>query len=230
MPPTPFPRLEPCPQGAVCLQIREEIDHYGIRIYQFPECDSDEDEEFKLQDQALKVGLAPPAPSLEGQSPVAGRTRHPGVPAGLFGATQALQHGGAGTYLTTQTCHQDPTGELAAWWGGVWMGKPMPRPLLSHWGSPQLGLWNNLADIAEEDRWRDVGPGRWGSWQGPADAPLPLQESIPFAVIGSNTVVEAKGRRVRGRLYPWGIVEGNAGPCPAFGDRDTPGLGWAVAP
>ncbi|XP_015736283.1 septin-4 isoform X3 [Coturnix japonica] len=67
-------------------KIREEIDHYGIRIYQFPECDSDEDEEFKQQDQALK-------------------------------------------------------------------------------------------------------------------------ESIPFAVIGSNTVVEAKGRRIRGRLYPWGIVE-----------------------
>lgn len=44
-----------------------------------------------------------------------------------------------------------------------------------------------------------------------------LQESIPFAVIGSNTVVEAKGRRVRGRLYPWGIVEGNSmgGPVPA---------------
>lgn len=75
-----IPRPEPCPQVAVCLQIREEIDHYGIRIYQFPECDSDEDEEFKLQDQALKVGLAPPAPSLEGQSPVAGRTRHSGVP------------------------------------------------------------------------------------------------------------------------------------------------------
>lgn len=35
-----------------------------------------------------------------------------------------------------------------------------------------------------------------------------LQESIPFAVIGSNTVVEARGQRVRGRLYPWGIVEG----------------------
>uniref|UniRef100_K7G774 Septin-type G domain-containing protein n=1 Tax=Pelodiscus sinensis TaxID=13735 RepID=K7G774_PELSI len=67
-------------------QIREEIDRYGIRIYQFPECDSDEDEDFKRQDQALK-------------------------------------------------------------------------------------------------------------------------ESIPFAVIGSNTVVDAKGRRVRGWLYPWGIVE-----------------------
>ncbi|KAJ8391719.1 hypothetical protein AAFF_G00086690 [Aldrovandia affinis] len=33
------------------------------------------------------------------------------------------------------------------------------------------------------------------------------RESTPFAVIGSNTVVEAKGQRVRGRLYPWGIVE-----------------------
>ncbi|XP_028938155.1 septin-4 isoform X2 [Ornithorhynchus anatinus] len=67
-------------------KIREEIERFGIRIYQFPDCDSDEDEDFKLQDQALK-------------------------------------------------------------------------------------------------------------------------DSIPFAVIGSNTVVEARGRRVRGRLYPWGIVE-----------------------
>ncbi|XP_072248612.1 septin 4b isoform X1 [Leuresthes tenuis] len=68
------------------LKIREEIEQYGIKIYQFPDCDSDEDEEFKQQDHELK-------------------------------------------------------------------------------------------------------------------------ESIPFAVIGSNTVVEAKGKRVRGRLYPWGIVE-----------------------
>ncbi|XP_055051809.1 septin 4b isoform X1 [Misgurnus anguillicaudatus] len=68
------------------IKIREEIEQYGIKIYQFPDCDSDEDEEFKQQDQELK-------------------------------------------------------------------------------------------------------------------------DSIPFAVIGSNTVVEAKGKRVRGRLYPWGIVE-----------------------
>ncbi|XP_004645301.1 septin-4 isoform X5 [Octodon degus] len=74
-------------------KIREDIEHFGIKIYQFPDCDSDEDEDFKLQDQALK-------------------------------------------------------------------------------------------------------------------------ESIPFAVIGSNTVVEARGRRVRGRLYPWGIVEvENPGHC-----------------
>ncbi|XP_016383657.1 septin-5-like isoform X4 [Sinocyclocheilus rhinocerous] len=68
------------------IKIREEIEQFGIKIYQFPDCDSDEDEDFKQQDQELK-------------------------------------------------------------------------------------------------------------------------DSIPFAVIGSNTVVEAKGKRVRGRLYPWGIVE-----------------------
>lgn len=45
----------------------------------------------------------------------------------------------------------------------------------------------------------------------PSQPPTPNlceQESTPFAVIGSNTVVEARGQRVRGRLYPWGIVEG----------------------
>lgn len=41
----------------VCLQIREEIDKFGIKVYQFPECDSDEDEEFKQLDKELKVSL-----------------------------------------------------------------------------------------------------------------------------------------------------------------------------
>ncbi|XP_037605752.1 septin-5-like [Sebastes umbrosus] len=36
------------------LKIREEIEQFGINIYQFPECDSDEDEDFKKQDQILK--------------------------------------------------------------------------------------------------------------------------------------------------------------------------------
>uniref|UniRef100_A0A8C6SS74 Septin 4a n=1 Tax=Neogobius melanostomus TaxID=47308 RepID=A0A8C6SS74_9GOBI len=35
-----------------------------------------------------------------------------------------------------------------------------------------------------------------------------LKDSIPFAIIGSNVQVESNGRRVRGRLYPWGVVEG----------------------
>lgn len=37
---------------------------------------------------------------------------------------------------------------------------------------------------------------------------LSLQRKIPFAVVGSNTVVTtADGRQVRGRSYPWGTIE-----------------------
>ncbi|CAL8365345.1 unnamed protein product [Lota lota] len=39
------------------LKIRQEIEQFGINIYQFPECDSDEDDEFKLQDQILKNSI-----------------------------------------------------------------------------------------------------------------------------------------------------------------------------
>lgn len=34
-----------------------------------------------------------------------------------------------------------------------------------------------------------------------------LKDRVPFAVIGSNTVVESQGKKVRGRIYPWGVVE-----------------------
>lgn len=34
-----------------------------------------------------------------------------------------------------------------------------------------------------------------------------LKSAIPFAVVGSNTVVEVAGKKVRGRMYQWGIVE-----------------------
>lgn len=30
---------------------------------------------------------------------------------------------------------------------------------------------------------------------------------MPFAVVGSNQIIEVKGRKVRGRMYPWGVVE-----------------------
>jgi len=36
---------------------------------------------------------------------------------------------------------------------------------------------------------------------------LCTQAAVPFAVIGSNTVIEVRSRRVRGRMYPWGVVE-----------------------
>jgi hypothetical protein len=30
---------------------------------------------------------------------------------------------------------------------------------------------------------------------------------VPFSIVGSNTLLEVNGKRVRGRLYPWGVVE-----------------------
>jgi len=34
-----------------------------------------------------------------------------------------------------------------------------------------------------------------------------LKAAMPFAVSGSTTFIEAKGRKVRGRVYPWGVIE-----------------------
>lgn len=34
-----------------------------------------------------------------------------------------------------------------------------------------------------------------------------LRSLIPFAVVGSNTIVEVNGKKVKGRVYPWGVVE-----------------------
>lgn len=34
-----------------------------------------------------------------------------------------------------------------------------------------------------------------------------LRDSIPFAVIGANAMVEVAGKKVRGRQYPWGVVD-----------------------
>lgn len=33
-----------------------------------------------------------------------------------------------------------------------------------------------------------------------------LKASIPFAVVGSNTIIDIAGKKVRGRQYPWGVV------------------------
>lgn len=72
----------------LCPQIREEIEQYGIKIYQFPDCDSDEDEDFKQQDAELKVRPATPGvdPSL------------PPPPAGRRGLL--LKYARAGTFRT----------------------------------------------------------------------------------------------------------------------------------
>ena len=43
------------PHIFVFPQILDEIAEHGIRIYQLPDADSDEDEEFKEQTRVLKV-------------------------------------------------------------------------------------------------------------------------------------------------------------------------------
>ena len=35
-----------------------------------------------------------------------------------------------------------------------------------------------------------------------------IRNTIPFAVVGSNTLLEVNGKKIRGRVYPWGVVEG----------------------
>ena len=35
-----------------------------------------------------------------------------------------------------------------------------------------------------------------------------LKSKLPFAIVGSNTVIEVDGKSVRGRQYPWGLVNG----------------------
>lgn len=35
-----------------------------------------------------------------------------------------------------------------------------------------------------------------------------VQDKLPLAVVGSNTIIEVNGKRVRGRQYPWGVAEG----------------------
>ena len=35
-----------------------------------------------------------------------------------------------------------------------------------------------------------------------------MRENIPFAVVGSERMLEVGGKKVRARQYPWGVVEG----------------------
>jgi len=35
----------------------------------------------------------------------------------------------------------------------------------------------------------------------------PLKERFPYAVVGSNYILDVDGKRIRGRKYPWGIAE-----------------------
>ncbi|KAI8052896.1 Septin-domain-containing protein [Syncephalis plumigaleata] len=34
-----------------------------------------------------------------------------------------------------------------------------------------------------------------------------IMSKIPFAIVGSDTIIDVNGRKVRGRQYPWGVIE-----------------------
>ena len=36
-----------------------------------------------------------------------------------------------------------------------------------------------------------------------------LEDMLPFALVGSEETHDVSGKQVRGRKYPWGVVEGN---------------------
>lgn len=48
-------------------------------------------------------------------------------------------------------------------------------------------------------------------WEGDVHVCLVYQqESMPFAVVGSDKEYQVDGKRVLGRKTPWGIIEGNS--------------------
>lgn len=47
-------------------------------------------------------------------------------------------------------------------------------------------------------------------------SPFSLQDRLPLAVVGSNTIIEVNGKRVRGRQYPWGVAEGKESTDPSM--------------
>lgn len=66
-----------------------------------------------------------------------------------------------------------------------------------------------IYDFPDEDISPDISNGSANSTILESKTLKQLKSRIPFAVVGSNCIVEnADGQRRRGRKYPWGIVEG----------------------
>ncbi|KAK2559785.1 Septin-7 [Acropora cervicornis] len=68
-------------------------------------------------------------------------------------------------------------------------------------------LHNKILKEIEEN---DIGIYKFPELGGEDDedvAAVSMKDRIPFAVVGSNTVLEVNGRRVRARVYPWGVAE-----------------------
>ncbi|KAJ8005755.1 hypothetical protein DPEC_G00121190 [Dallia pectoralis] len=149
-------------------RVREEIDRFGIKVYQFPECDSDEDEEFKQLDKELKVRQWPEACILRPVDVEFMKALHEKV--------------NVVPLIAKSDCLTP---------NEIKKLKDRVREEIDRFGIKVYQFPECDSDEDEEFKQLDK----------------ELKECCPFAVIASNTVVEARGQRVRGRLYPWGIVE-----------------------
>lgn len=65
------------------------------------------------------------------------------------------------------------------------------KQILNEIGSNKIGIYQ-FPDLGVDDEdFKDVS----------------MTDRIPFAVVGSNTVVEVGGKKLRARVYPWGVAE-----------------------
>lgn len=56
-----------------------------------------------------------------------------------------------------------------------------------------------------------------------------IRNTIPFAVVGSNTLLEVNGKKIRGRVYPWGVVEGTSTSGVHWGCGGASGVRWGCS-
>ncbi|XP_046864598.1 LOW QUALITY PROTEIN: septin-7-like [Xenia sp. Carnegie-2017] len=65
------------------------------------------------------------------------------------------------------------------------------KKILNEIGSNKIGIYQFPELGVDDEDLKDVS----------------MTDRIPFAVVGSNTVVEVGGKKLRARVYPWGVAE-----------------------
>ncbi|KAH7958710.1 hypothetical protein HPB49_004366 [Dermacentor silvarum] len=168
-------------------RIMHEIHENGIRLYPLPDCDSDEDEEYKEQVKQLKT-----------------------VEKRYFSkmsSKQGLSREEIDALLDLSSCDSDDDSEADDW-----------EQLLTDLGTSS----------SSEEESDDSKPVRANGASTSSGARTPSRTSTArkditawiadkdndyagkppdFLVSSSVQLIEVKGRKVRGRLYPWGVVE-----------------------
>ncbi|MGH0145760.1 UNVERIFIED_CONTAM: hypothetical protein FKN15_034720 [Acipenser sinensis] len=174
-------------------RILDEIAQQGIRIYQLPDADSDEDEEFKEQTRVLKFEQYFRDESGLNRKNIQDNRVH----CCLY-FIPPFGHGLRPVDVEFMKALHEKVNVV---------------PLISKADCLTPGEMKKLKDrVKEEIEKLGIKVYQFPDCDSDEDEEFKqqdkeLKESTPFAVIGSNTVVDVKGQRVRGRLYPWGIVE-----------------------